>query len=395
MNNEHQLRGELRRITDAGKSSRTSGSTPIPHLRPLTSLRFLAAFLVLGFHVGGTHWEESPWWLRDFFANGYAAVSFFVLSGFVVAYVYGRDGRSLDGPTARKAFWLARFARIYPSFFLALIIGAPFLVYAVAVSGTISVPELIATLIIVPALLQAWVPELALAWNGPAWSISVEAFFYMLFPYLIGWLKRFRPVTIMFFSVLAVIVSGIFRQSFGSATAIGLSPLARHNFVSYFPILFLPHFVFGIGLSRSFSEAGGSRVGAIRALSILCSVLLVILFSMRSQVPEWLVSDVVLVPFFGAVIYGAACSTGTVASILSTDTFVLLGESSYALYILHVPLWSWWRYAGRQAGVQLGYWIHPGLFVVVMLAISCAVFLWLERPARRWILSFASNETQG
>lgn len=368
----------------------------MPHLRPLTSLRFFAALLVLGFHVGGTHWVEAPRWLRDFFANGYAAVSFFfVLSGFVLAYVYDRGGRPLGGKTARRAFWWARFARIYPAYILALVVAAPFIIYAVVVSGMISVSELIATLSLVPTLLQAWVPAQALAWNGPAWSLSVEGFFYLLFPFLIGWLKQFRPFTIVFIGVLAVIGSAITRQWLGSSNDFGLSPLVRQNFASYFPIFFLPHFVFGIGLCRCFPMADGLRAGMIRGLSIFCSVTLVFLFSLRSLVPIWLVSDAVVVPLFGAVIYGAACSTGAVASFLSARLLVLLGESSYALYILHVPLWNWWQCAGRHSGLQFGYWMQAGLFVALMVAVSCAVFLGFERPVRRWILTFSSEGIQG
>src|SRR5258708_16733949 len=45
--------------------------------------------------------------------------------------------------------------------------------------------------LLVPLLLQAWVPLAALAWNSVAWSLSDEAFFYLLFPFL---KKRFQKI---------------------------------------------------------------------------------------------------------------------------------------------------------------------------------------------------------
>src|SRR6202012_3610365 len=39
-------------------------------------------------------------------------------------------------------------------------------------------------------LLQAWTPWTAWDWNYPAWSVSVEVFFYLLFPWLAVRLSR-------------------------------------------------------------------------------------------------------------------------------------------------------------------------------------------------------------
>src|SRR5438128_7044986 len=86
------------------------------HLKPLTGLRFLAALLVVLYHVDLA--SRLP--LSPIVGIGYVGVSFFfVLSGFILAYTYldahGRLNRS------RGAFWGARIARVYPVYLVAYI----------------------------------------------------------------------------------------------------------------------------------------------------------------------------------------------------------------------------------------------------------------------------------
>ena len=75
-------------------------STPI---LPLTSVRFFAAFYVVLLHsvLWSNHVETSTWMGR-FLRTGYTAVGFFfVLSGYILAYVY----LDTDKPFNRRAFW--------------------------------------------------------------------------------------------------------------------------------------------------------------------------------------------------------------------------------------------------------------------------------------------------
>ena len=79
----------------------------------LTSLRFFAASYVLVFHSGGPTLSEFgrlPPLLDNFLMNGYLGVTFFfVLSGFILTYVYyGRLTTQKD----RTRYAAARFARI-------------------------------------------------------------------------------------------------------------------------------------------------------------------------------------------------------------------------------------------------------------------------------------------
>ncbi len=112
---------------------------------------------------------------------GFMGVSFFfVLSGFVLVYTYA--GRPLNLPK----FLRARFARIYPAYAFSLIVTAPFFFEAVKIKAASL--ALVSTLVV--TLLQAWFPQAALAWNKVAWSLSTEAFFYLVFPFALFYFER-------------------------------------------------------------------------------------------------------------------------------------------------------------------------------------------------------------
>src|SRR5262245_35048532 len=133
---------------------------PSKQIRTLTGLRFLAALHVVVFHFGQKRFHGL---VGGLVSSGYTAVSlFFVLSGFVLAYTYGQRhaGRGLD----RRTFWVARFARIYPLYVLALVIALPFYLRDGRPGGWLEP-------LLVVCLAQAWLPGAAVAWNGPAWSL--------------------------------------------------------------------------------------------------------------------------------------------------------------------------------------------------------------------------------
>ena len=122
--------------------------------------------------------------LPSLFNSGYLAVGlFFVLSGFVLAYNYPLGESWSSG--YRQRFAVARFARIYPAYCIGLLLSAPWV--ALSLAGNISVIRMCKALItagLTWTLLQAWIPQTAMAWNGPGWSLSVESAFYCCFPFL-------------------------------------------------------------------------------------------------------------------------------------------------------------------------------------------------------------------
>src|SRR5690242_13808365 len=139
------------------------------HLKPLTSLRFFAAFVVVLCHLRYSHQQQLSPWAWNFSKNGFVGVNlFFVLSGFVIAYNYGE--KFLEKTTTYGRFMLARFARIWPAFITALLLAFP--VYVLPDKSVLhKLPLLIPVHVL---LIHNWFPNLGWLWLSPSWTIGTE-----------------------------------------------------------------------------------------------------------------------------------------------------------------------------------------------------------------------------
>lgn len=155
----------------------------ISEIRSLTGLRGLAALYVVIFHaliLPAT--STNP--MAVFLNNGYLAVDvFFILSGFVMGLVHGRDFEGGFNLSAYKKFLTKRLARIYPLYFVVL---------SVTLALYIAVPARIPEGTSAPNFLQAFENYFLIqAWGlnksfvAQSWSISTEFGAYLLFPVLI------------------------------------------------------------------------------------------------------------------------------------------------------------------------------------------------------------------
>ena len=107
----------------------------------------------------------------------------------------------------------------------------------------------------------------------------------------------------------------------------------------------------------------------------------------RSWLPPWATSPPIQALAYSTLIFGAAaaCQTGPLAH----KYFLILGEASYAMYILHEAIAFWWnRYIGGIGEERT--WLSFGGFVVTVTIVAVVVYLRIERPCRRWLLGYAA-----
>jgi peptidoglycan/LPS O-acetylase OafA/YrhL len=343
-------------------------------LDQLTVTRFIAALSVVLFH--GRYQLDVLSYVPMLTAGPTAVGYFFVLSGFVMSLVYYRPGIPFDF----RSYWLARFSRIYPVYILAFSLTC---LHYLDILSKIKPPKVWANIF----LYQAWIPEYALSFNIAAWSLSVEVFFYLLLPLLLIWAMRRSAKQVIWFSLGFWIVS----QLIHSFLTIRLMPGAE-NFLGYFPLFHLNAFLFGL--------AGGiwyltysSRFTVSQSLNRICLIVAVgtvlLLLSLRaylSTFPNSFSLDVgLLAPLFLMIILTLAWDTSRLSHGLSHPGLVTLGDASYALYILHVPIR--WLFGDLLAitGKVMAPDIAFIIYVPVTIALCIVVFKYIERPARDWL----------
>jgi peptidoglycan/LPS O-acetylase OafA/YrhL len=344
----------------------TSQGQARPELPALTSLRFFAAMAVVLFHF------ERPWISFD---GAYQAVTFFfVLSGFVLTYVYAGGGTGLM-TVAPRQFFTARFIRLAPTYVVSIIVTLPLLIYGYA-SQTISAEQTITTAIAMPLLpLSPFLPH-ARAWDPPVWSLAVEAWLYIAFPLLVRPLFRWpliRTVTACAVLALGLLVARLL--------LLRLAPTAQFKlFLYYFPGFYFPHFVAGILAARLFLF-GPKLNTSLRQILFAAGIGAVALLAL---VPlDWQTSDGVLIPAFAAVIIGAT-GGGQIMQLLSARALITLGGASYAIYLLHWPLHEWWDEISSER--------LPNVFyLLAVVGGALIVFRWIERPMRGWLLRITGS----
>jgi peptidoglycan/LPS O-acetylase OafA/YrhL len=93
-----------------------------------------------------------------------------------------------------------------------------------------------------------------------------------------------------------------------------------------------------------------------------------------------------LLPAHAALIIGLGLGGGLVPRALGTRSMLLLGQSSYALYLVHGPLKSIWLVAGAKWGLPIVGYSWFALYAISAVAASVGIFLLVEEPMRRLIL---------
>ena len=357
-----------------------------PELPLLTALRFFAAAEVVAFHVAQTRhgWARPVDFLSGLVSGGYAAVIFFfVLSGFILAYVHtGEDERTACNVKTTR-FWRLRFARIAPAYYLALLLALP-IVVQVTMQSPASGWSTAVGLASVLLFLQAWWPAYVTLWNFPAWSLSVECLFYALFPWLARTLVRWPVMAVLAGSYALIVLTCTYRVEFMSLASMGKQAPSHWLMPTFFPLLHLPLFVFGMALARLYLSGRRLSPGLHAAMLGIGVVLLVGIFGGAWVLPVWMLSDMVLAPVFALVIFGGA-GAGSVVKPLTSPFFIQLGEASYSMYILHIPLRYCWDNLIDALHLGLTPWVSYSLYFGFVVLVSVAVFRTVETPLRKWI----------
>ncbi|HWU03062.1 MAG TPA: acyltransferase, partial [Novosphingobium sp.] len=357
-----------------------------PRLDQLTALRFLAAMGVLSSHLWPLAEEANPIQplAQTLFTQGFVGVSFFfMLSGFILAHTYQR--RLTSGAISRRKYLALRIARIAPvHWVLALPSGLAVLLSV----GWGALPRVLTNW----ALLQSWVPDSKWYFSlvGPSWSLSDEAFFYTCFAGL-AFLSGRRLLLLAGVMLLADMAMVVWLQGHGRAELMnGEQQTLTHWLVYILPVTRLVEFVCGMLLYRlPRLGCGRGMATAVEAGSVV--VLLAAMVGMPALgIPEIWQKQLGLMPVMALLLWVFASGRGAISAWLAGSRWlVLLGDASFALYLLHQPMINQVIALRDAASAPMA--LLPAMAGVTVLAVALSVVFYklveipLQRATRRWV----------
>lgn len=360
-------------------------------INSLTSLRFFAAFAIVLHHARGLVFTG------DFMAGVplSAGVSFFfVLSGFILSYVYSKK----MGTTRLYDFYASRFARIWPAHIFTMLLVVllfPSFEWTLGADYSWLVALLNSTMLqsIVP------VPAYYFSFNGVSWSISTEIFFYLAFPFLLvgsgkGWLIQLA----ILIAIGAQIAMQLDRYGFNYYSAERLTSFSGHGVAYISPLLRIQEFAIGMFLFRLHDWVKQSRVlnSTVCTILELLSVVLIAFWTQKvvgfgyalagagnpAAGEYW--GHLATGVLFGVVVLVFSFNRGVVSGLLGLRFFVVLGEISFALYMVHQIVF---RFYGSHRGFfsSIPEWLVLPLLILVAIIMAYGIWRFVEMPAQGWL----------
>jgi peptidoglycan/LPS O-acetylase OafA/YrhL len=359
-------------------------------LDALTGLRFFAALAVYQSHHPQP--DYMPDFLATFFKAGYNGVTiFFVLSGFVIGLNYIE---SLSTPSFRATarYFIARIARVYPLYIIVLL----FIWLQRQAPQDIGLLWHLLTI-------QGWSPDLAFAYgyNSPGWSVGVEFFLYLCFPILALIFYPLRKSEKTLWLLVSAVTIALFLIAWGllqngQADLPWEDPASAHRWLYRTPLLRLGDFCLGILGALLFRAQKDSATQHRRTWSVVsygAATGIIAAMMIPSNIYSVYSWDALYAPLAFLLILGIALVPSTLLGrLLATPSIVLLGEASYALYLIHYhmmqTIFRIFRYEAYAPPVAIASWLA---FFGICILLSLALHTYVETPIRRLMNAYAER----
>jgi peptidoglycan/LPS O-acetylase OafA/YrhL len=365
--------------------------TGTPRFLALDSWRGICALFVAAHHIetqGWLFWQplvRDAWLFVDFF---------FVLSGFVIAHAYSER---LTTATATRIFILRRFARLWPLHAAVLAAMIALELLRLLASGGAHDAHVPFTGEHAPAailsnflLLQAFGLHDGETWNGPAWSISVEFYTYILFALFCVALRSGRA------RALGAIVLAV-------AAASALAAFSEHGMRDTYqwPIFRCLFGFFSGTLAYALFRSGRTHAlaGTPAEFLAVAAVIAFITFAPGRGALAFLAP-----PLFAGAIIVFAAEKGFFSRQLAGPLPLALGRWSYSIYMCHMLVislafgvlhgadlvmgTSWLHRSGEAVRIDSGSASGNDALMLLILAsvvlVSAATYRMIEIPGRRF-----------
>lgn len=302
-----------------------------------------------------------PQWIASFVHNGAIGMSFFfVLSGFVLT-IASKNG-------IRPDYFKSRIARIYPAYMFMGLLTIPFLM-------GFDISKIASLLVLFFTSTQSIIPKAFSEWNFVgSWSVSVEMFFYFMFPLVFPYIKK-NPIS-------ALIISYAFSSLIMPITMI---IAGNPNFPTIYsgPIHRFPEFTLGIALGCLYIN--GFTIKKFRNSLFIWSVACLIFLSPEKNA-GWTNTNYITVVCIGYMVYYLA--TSNIKENKYTSIFIYLGKISYSFYLMQIPL-IMFLVRNKPIFYGIPHWAMWLAMLVVNLIMSMICYHMVED--RRWFKEKVKN----
>lgn len=373
------------------------------HLNGLEVMRYLLGIYIVLYHT--FNYEGMSKWLRVPVEMGFIATSsFFILSGFILSYVYlsGNGTSNIILKETKKSFITKRLANLYPIHIFSLLFTLV-VVYVVSVIQIspkdtlasiryvmydsnnytpieklhhfMSNTEMFLAFLMNATLTQSWNPYY-LTFNAPAWSISTLFFMYILFPYIAPYLSKLkRPVLALLITNLVYIALPII-FIINSWFDMPFTGILNRN-----PIARLPEFISGILLCNLYFYLKDRNIDLnsfkVRAYMIAFMNICFYLSSILLHNPDWITKEgnasyyllhngLILIPECVLVLFF------TTLKLPKSKILMWLGGASLPLFALHIPIYLIFSRVELYVSGSNNILFYP-LFLL-MVTIICILF---------------------
>ena len=348
-------------------------------IEALTFLRFFVAFTVITYHFGLE--VTGPFGEFCFHFAPRLMSFFFTLSGFVLMITYFER----QDVTSRQ-FYVARLARVVPLYLLALALTVPF-VYGESIHN-------LTGLMLSATFLQTWVHPYNISFNDPAWSVSVEIFFYAIFPLLAYWIRKrgLTPKNLLLIALAVFLVTQAVMIYFINAPFFEGFPSWTYSLVYFFP---LPHFCsFLLGMAGGlFYLRNKDRVmeDSLQSYALLISAFAVDYLAIQyaDRLSPLLGLDLPTYSSFHSLthlglILSIAFTNNGITRVLSWKPFAILGGASYAIYVLQRPMSLILRFLIKRLHLPTLSLLEGYLTIsICLIAVSILSYYYIEPAGRK------------
>ncbi len=162
-------------------------------IRNLDTFRAIAAIVVMIGHIELFREMNLGVSIQEYYPSGHTAVMlFFVISGFLITFLLTKE-KERYGQISLKDFYFRRIFRIWPVYYLVLVLSVFFV-------DSLSWSNVLYAVTILPNVSHS----IGCGWSGSPqiWSIGVENLFYIFFPLVIMFIRAERiPLLLIIFIV--------------------------------------------------------------------------------------------------------------------------------------------------------------------------------------------------